>query len=165
MFEKKGFFTFLTFFIVLFSSVKKESLVLQIANKLITLFETPTNQSLSALYEDSNIKITLYNIQQSFDPESIEANTDYSSPVIQYINTTLTYLFNMELEIMSDIEKNIVKFNLENIIAVSKYKVLTLNGLNDNSYVLMQPIISLENEVYSSLKNIIVLKNYSKIIL
>ena len=117
------------------------------------------------MYEDSNIKITLYNIQQSFDPESIEANTDYSSPVTQYINTTLTYLFNMELEIMSDIEKNIVKFNLENIIAVSKYKVLTLNGLNDNSYVLMQPIISLENEVYSSLKNIIVLKNYSKIIL
>ena len=165
MFEKKCFFTFLTFFIVLFSSVKNESLVLQIANKLITLFETPTNQSLSALYEDSNIKITLYNIQQSFEPESIEANTDYSSPVIQYINTTLTYLFNMELEIMSDIEKNIVKFNLENIIAVSKYKVLTLNGLNDNSYVLMQPIISLENEVYSSLKNIIVLKNYSKIIL
>ena len=165
MFKKKCFFTFLTFFIVLFSSVKNESLVLQIANKLITLFETPTNQSLSALYEDSNIKITLYNIQQSFDPESIEANTDYSSPVIQYINTTLTYLFNMELEIMSDIEKNIVKFNLENIIAVSKYKVLTLNGLNDNSYVLMQPIISLENEVYSSLKNIIVLKNYSKIIL
>ena len=155
----------MTFFIVLFFSVKNESLVLQIANKLITLFETPTNQSLSALYEDSNIKITLYNIQQSFDPESIEANTDYSSPVIQYINTTLTYLFNMELEIMSDIEKNIVKFNLENIIAVSKYKVLTLNGLNDNSYVLMQPIISLENEVYSSLKNIIVLKNYSKIIL
>ena len=155
----------MTFFIVLFSSVKNESLVLQIANKLITLFETPTNQSLSALYEDSNIKITLYNIQQSFDPESIEANTDYSSPVTQYINTTLTYLFNMELEIMSDIEKNIVKFNLENIIAVSKYKVLTLNGLNDNSYVLMQPIISLENEVYSSLKNIIVLKNYSKIIL
>ena len=165
MFKKKCFFTFLTFFIVLFSSVKNESLVLQIANKLITLFETPTNQSLSALYEDSNIKITLYNIQQSFDPESIEANTDYSSPAIQYINTTLTYLFNMELEIMSDIEKNIVKFNLENIIAVSKYKVLTLNGLNDNSYVLMQPIISLENEVYSSLKNIIVLKNYSKIIL
>lgn len=159
------FFHLFDFFYCSFFLSQNESLVLQIANKLITLFETPTNQSLSALYEDSNIKITLYNIQQSFDPESIEANTDYSSPVIQYINTTLTYLFNMELEIMSDIEKNIVKFNLENIIAVSKYKVLTLNGLNDNSYVLMQPIISLENEVYSSLKNIIVLKNYSKIIL
>ena len=37
MFEKKCFFTFLTFFIVLFSSVKNESLVLQIANKLITI--------------------------------------------------------------------------------------------------------------------------------
>ena len=148
MFEMKCYFTVLTFFVVLFSSVKNENLVMQIANKLITLFETPTNQTLSALYEDSNIKITLYNIQQSFDPESIEAKADYSAPVIQYINTTLTYMFNIELEIISDIENNIVKFNLDNIIAVSKYKILTLNGLNDNSYVPVQPIISLENEVY-----------------
>ena len=146
MFEKTNVFTFMVLLFV--STVKNESLVEQIANKLITLFEAPTNQTLSALYQKSNIKITLYNIQQSFSPEKIEARNDYNAPMIKYINTTLTYNFNIQLEILSDIREKNVKFNIENVIAVSKYKIFILNGLNDNSYAPVQPMISIENEVY-----------------